>query len=61
MNSILKIFCNKSNGKYHFLKISHQMMQHWIDRSNPNDSVQIPIQYNFHIVNGTIDRVRYCM
>lgn len=36
------------------------MMQHRVDRSNPNDSVQIPIQYNIHIVNGNVGTAKYC-
>lgn len=35
------------------------MMQHRIDRSNLNDSVQIPIHYNIHIVNGDVDTMNY--
>lgn len=34
------------------------MVQHRIDKSNPNYSIQILIQYNTHIVYGDIDTVK---
>lgn len=35
------------------------MIQHRIDKSNPNDSVHILIQYNTHIVNSDVESVKH--
>lgn len=40
--------------------MSHQMVQCGIDSSDPNDSVQILIQYNICIVNGDVDAAKHC-